>query len=84
MLKMIGKGKRGDQDIDLIVFGLSQGNLDRLKEGRPITFPGEQIGLANVEFIIFSGETEQSMARELADLVGPETNVKIDPKVSDG
>lgn len=29
----------------------------------------------------FAGETEQKMARELADLVGPETRVKIDPRL---
>jgi hypothetical protein len=33
--------------------------------------------------ILFSGETEQSMARQMSQFVGPDTKVHIDPKVAD-
>lgn len=67
----------------MIIFGLSYVNLLRLREGKPITFRGEDVGLSDVEFLIFSGETEQFMAREMSDLVGPNTATRIDPKVTD-
>jgi len=83
MLKMVGNGKRGDRPIRFVVFGLSHTNLDRLRAGQPITFPGEDVGIEGVEFLIFAGETEQSMGRELADLVGPNTKTRIDRRVTD-
>ena len=76
MLKMVGSGKRNGRPIKLVLLGLSHINLDRLKADQPIKFAGEEVGIDDVEFVIFSGETEQSMARELADLVGPKTDVR--------
>src|SRR5215475_15429681 len=80
MLKMVGAGKRGSKNIQIVVFGLSHTNLDRLREGQPIHFPGEDVGIENVEIMIFAGESEQSMQRELAELIGPKTQTKIDPR----
>jgi len=68
MLKAGGRGVRDGKPVQFVVLGLSHLNLARLKEDRPI---------------IFAGETEQSMARQLADLIGPGTRTRIDPKVSD-
>jgi len=83
MLKMVGDAKRDGRPIKLVVLGLSHMNLARLKDGQPIKFAGEDVGIAGVEVLIFVGETEQSMARELSDLIGPQTDVRIDRKVSD-
>ena len=83
MLKMVGEATRGSRPIRLVVLGLSHQNLARLKAHQPIAFPGEDVGLPDMEFVIFSGETEQSMAREMADLVGPNTNVSTDPRLHD-
>jgi len=79
MLKAMMEGADGTK---LYVFGLSHGNLDRLREGRPILIEGSEIGLEG-RVLIFAGETEQSMARELADYIGPDTITKIDPRLQD-
>jgi hypothetical protein len=85
MLKMGGDGVRKEtgRPVKLVVLGLSHRNLERLKAGEPIMFKGEDVAVADVDFIIFSGETEASMAREMADLIGPGTRTKIDPRTTD-
>jgi len=85
MLKMMGKGKtESGKPVTLVLFGLSYKNLDKLKEGLPIKFNGATAGLSDeYEFLIFAGETEQTMARDVAAHVGPETEVKIDPRLKD-
>jgi len=60
MLK--GWGKLRDKRAFLI--GLSHGNLDRLREDKPIVIDGSQIGLG-FDVLIFAGETEESMAQQL-------------------
>jgi hypothetical protein len=78
MLKMAGKGSKDGHEIHLVILGLSHLNLDRLRAGQPITFAGDEVGLADtVQVMIFAGETEQAMAHELAELVGEKTEVKI-------
>jgi hypothetical protein len=85
MLKLMGKGTRADgKPVTLVVLGLSHANLDRLREGRPIKFSGETCGLGDdIVFTIFAGENEQSMGREVADMIGPDTKVSIDPRLKD-
>jgi hypothetical protein len=66
----------------IIVLGLSWENLRRLKECQPIHvdatthagFP-EQLSI-----LIFSGETESTMARQMRELIGPETKVVAVPR----
>jgi hypothetical protein len=85
MLKMFAKGERArGKPVRLIIFGLSHKNLDELRKGRPIKFNGAAAGLEDdIEFMIFAGETEQSMQREFHELIGPETKVHIDPRLKD-
>lgn len=68
---------------ELLIFGLSRINLDRLKADQPIAFRGDTVGLPGLEIMIFAGETEQSMARDLAEFVGPNTRVSISKRVTD-
>lgn len=82
-LQVGGTGKDG-KPFHLILLGLSHGNLRLLKEGKPIDMDGTEIGLPEgTRIFIFSGETEQAMARELAEFIGPETEVHISPKLRD-
>jgi len=87
MLTATGNGERDGKPVTIVVFGLSHMNLKLLKEGKPIKVSGERCGLdpsvnaAALEFLIFAGETEQSMQRELAEMVGPDTQVNIDPRL---
>jgi hypothetical protein len=84
MLKMYANGEKDGKPIRLVIFGLSHKNLDKLREGLPIKFNGESAGLASdVEIVIFAGESEQAMQREFRDMIGPETDVHIDPRLRD-
>jgi len=84
MLKMVGAGKRpGGQTIKVVVLGLSRVNVERLQAGQPIIVRGDEIGLDEADIVLFAGETEASMAREMEELVGPATRVKMDPRTTD-
>jgi len=83
MLKMHAVGKKDDKPHHLVVLGLSYANLARLKKGEPISLDGGEVGLPGVDVLIFAGETEQTMARDVAEFIGPETETKIDPRLRD-
>ena len=68
---------------NLLILGLSHMNLERLKAEQPIAFRGETVGLPGIEILIFAGETEQSMARDMAEFVGPNTCASISKRVTD-
>jgi hypothetical protein len=69
MIKMRGtNGKR-----QMILLGLSEGNLMRLREKKPIVIHGEEMRMPNLDIIICWGETEDTLAKELAHMIGPET-----------
>ena len=59
----------------LYVLGLSALNLQRLREGKPITIELEALGGVG-EVLLFAGENEADMARDLAALIGPNTQVR--------
>jgi len=50
---------------DLVIFGLSRLNLEKLQEGKPIVFDGSEVGLSGSRFLIMFGETENDIARDL-------------------
>lgn len=84
MLKMHAGGDKDGKPFHLVILGLSHMNLAKLKEGKPIDIDGTEVGLpAGFRIIIFSGETEQKMAREMESLIGPDTKVEIDPRLRD-
>lgn len=62
-------------DRPLYLFGLSAMNLAKLSGGQPIRVLLEGLGGVG-EVVIMYGETEADIARELADLIGPETRVE--------
>jgi hypothetical protein len=80
MLKMRTRLSDGRE---LLILGLSQINLDRLKADQPIAFKGDTVGLPGLEIMIFAGETEQSMARDLSEFVGPNTRASISKRATD-
>lgn len=84
MLKMGGRGETGGKPTEMMIIGLSYRNLAELKKGHPIRCKASDFGCTgNIEVLIFSGATEQAMAREMVELVGPETDVSIDPRLRD-
>ena len=80
MIKLSGGGTRDGKPIKIVMIGLSHVNLKRLKEGKPIKFPGEDVGVPDTEVVIFAGKDEMTMQQELADLIGPRTVTNIDPR----
>jgi hypothetical protein len=84
MLKMGGRGDVNGKPVELMIIGLSHRNLEELRAGHPIKCRASDFGCTgNIEILIFSGPTEQSMAHELAEMIGPDTDVKIDPRLRD-
>ena len=61
MIKFVCTQKNGRK---IVGFGLSKGNVDKLKAGQPIYVLGEPLGFPE-DFTIIYGETEDDMANEL-------------------
>ena len=53
---------------DLIVLGLSERNVELLRQGRPIAFDGKDVGLPGVRFGICWGLTGEAIADDLLDV----------------
>lgn len=84
MLKMGGRGIKNGKPVELMLIGLSHRNLEKLKEGQPIECSAADFGCSgNIQIVIFSGATEQQMARDMHELIGPKTEVRIDPRLRD-
>jgi hypothetical protein len=81
MLKAVMTGENGRE---VLVIGLSFGNLDKFRE-KPmdshITIDGATMGLP-IDVLIFSGETEMEMGRLFAEHISKDTKVHIDPKLA--
>jgi hypothetical protein len=62
--------------------GISRENVDRLLTGKPIRISLLNAGL-NVDrtIMIYFGETEQALSQAVAEFIGPETKVNIDPRL---
>jgi hypothetical protein len=52
---------------NLVVFGLSEENVKRLKEGKPLLIDGSQVGIEGVDILIMHGETELHIRDELIE-----------------
>ncbi len=79
MIKAIAKGPDGR---DLLVLGLSFGNLDRFRSQPGDTYiriDGRELGL-DCDVMIFSGETENDLGRMISEFIGPGTKVSIDKR----
>jgi hypothetical protein len=68
----------------MIVLGISEGNVTRLRRGHPLYFdpselriePGTVIGAIT----LFYGGTDAELGRTLCSLIGPETEVIVVPR----
>lgn len=83
MLKFVATRPDGR---NLLFLGLSAGNLELLPNDRPIRVVldelGPDLGSRLAEIVIFSGGTEAEMMDQVAraGLIGPDTDVRIDPR----
>ena len=60
----------------IVLLGITDGNIQRLREGRPIHIHGEEMNLPGVEIWIITGRDEATLGKQLAPLIGPETIVR--------
>lgn len=56
-------GEKGERRV--LGIGLSRRNCEKLLDGEPIAFKGEELGIDNVEVVIVGGENERSIVRDL-------------------
>lgn len=63
MIKL--KGERGNRPF--IMLGLSAGNIERLKQGKPVQILKEELGIG-FDIGIMYGETEQAIVDELRSI----------------
>lgn len=80
MIKARAKGKDGRT---LVVLGLSDANLDRLRAqglNGGIKINGSELGI-DCDILITSASTEVEITQELARFIGPSTDVKISKRL---
>lgn len=71
-------------DNPIIIIGLSEGNIQRLKAGQPIATSINSFGIEQPgKIVIFYGQNEQAIFDDLArgGLIGDETVIHRDPKL---
>jgi hypothetical protein len=81
MIKFTYGGKDGRTHLGL---GISRENVNRMIAGQPIRvrLPEMREGLSiDGAVMIFFGETERELQQAVAEFIGPETVVNIDPRL---
>lgn len=69
------KFRASTDDGFILGFGLSEENVKRLKQGKPILIDLDEMGIHGGKLTIFYGKTEAKMARELSEMIGPDTEI---------
>lgn len=62
MLKLLTTQNNGNK---LITLGLEEGNISRLKEGKPIYFNLIELGFEGMELMIMYGEDQENIRTQL-------------------
>lgn len=73
------KAKKGN----MIILGLSDENIERLKSGQPIKFNLKELGLSDMEVLIFNGKTEQVMYEMIKDSIHPYNTIIKNSKANE-
>lgn len=62
---------------NMILLGLSDVNMERLKQDQPIRFNLQELGLnlPKMDVVIFNGRTEESMQEDLKPYFGPDATI---------
>ena len=64
--------KASANDGELVILGLSAKNIELLQQGKPIIVHGNDLGIKNIQILIFAGDTEETMAKEMEQFIHPE------------
>lgn len=62
MIKAAGKTTDGRT---LLIFGISEENIARLRRGEPVFVDGRDVGQPDICVTIFAGKTEETMMMDL-------------------
>lgn len=77
MLKIVGTNKQSGRTI--ILLGLEEMNITRMREGKPVHIHGEELYLEKIsggfEIVIVLGKDTETLAKRFGSLIGPETVV---------
>jgi len=77
MMRFAGEGPDGRKIIGL---GITSANVARMAQGFPIEISLEDFGLSEkIDFVIFYGKDMETLQKQFAPLVGPDTKVHHDP-----
>ena len=63
---------------NMMVIGLSDENMRRIKAGQPVKFNMSVLGFSDIEVYIFNGKDEQTMAKMFKDQIDPMKTIIID------
>jgi len=63
----------GSDKETILGFGLSEENIKALKEGKPISIDLSEMGIKDTRAMIFYGETEEDMKKDLSAFINSET-----------
>jgi len=79
---MITTRSTGPDGQEIILLGITRGNVEQLMKGRPIrvsaaTHPGFPL---NLSFLIVYGETERALVDALKPMIGADTKLIATPK----
>ncbi len=77
MIKFLASSPTGD----IVGLGLSKQNLIKLLDKKPIHVKLSELGLSNINILIFGGETEDEMKNELKEIFPNETISKYNRTV---
>lgn len=72
MIRAAAVGANGRR---VMLLGLSEAKVQRMREGKPIHIHADEMGFAG-EIIIMVGKDEAALQETLAPLIGPETRVR--------
>lgn len=72
---MIRASVKSEAGRTMILLGLEEGNVDRLRKGMPIHIHADELGFAG-EIVIILGKDVTDLTEQLAPLIGPETSVR--------
>jgi hypothetical protein len=58
----------------VIVLGLEEGNVERLRKGQPIHIHADELGFAG-EIVIVLGENTDALLEQFSEWIGPDTKI---------
>lgn len=82
MIRASAKGRDGKP---LLILGLTDQNIERLKAGQPVhVAAGSVEDGVQVSVVILHGPTEHHLMNTLRGFIGLDTRMRLDPRLGDG